>query len=215
METYNTNCFFFLFSDWFQLQQECPQLKKDIKYLKSKTTATATEMQIQQVSFQVSKTDTIYSNEKPQKKRGRPPKAKATGAGTTPPPLDMYVKPVTKKKFPQQYLVDEVLGHRVVNSTSDGGCPPSGKKEKRQQRGVEYLIRWSNCPESDNSWEPEGNLAGCKRKVDEYWHQKSTWKLMQCSSEETPSIVSKVMYTDQKFRIIKDQDGRVFFYFLP
>lgn len=37
----------------------------------------------------------------------------------------------------------------------------------------EYLIKWLNYSESDNSWEPEDRL-NCPEKIEEF-HQKRFW----------------------------------------
>jgi len=199
---------------------ECPQLKQDIKYHKKvKSTETPGE---EEISFVVSgdapaptaaAENQLKLKPSAKPKKGRPSKPKATTNGSA----KQHAVPKHTSSQQRQYLVEEVLGHRVVNATSSDGDAENKKSKKRQQRerGVEYLVKWSNAPASANSWEPEANLSGCKRKVDGYWNKHSTWRLMQCGSHEGPDSVSKVMYTDQKFRIIKDQHGKVFFYFLP
>jgi hypothetical protein len=202
---------------------ECPQLKQDVKYHKKvKSAETPGE---EEISFVLSGDAPAAENQlKPstKSKRGKPAKPKATNNANGSAKQHAISKQTSQQR---QYLVEEVLGHRVVNTasdTSDNGenkkpqqNHPKNKRRQQRERGVEYLVKWSNMPESHNSWEPEANLSGCKHKVDGYWNKHSTWKLMQCSSHEGPDSVSKVMYTDQKFRIIKDQHGKVFFYFLP
>src|SRR6185369_11856292 len=34
-----------------------------------------------------------------------------------------------------------------------------------------YLVKWQGWPESQNTWEPEGNLTNCKRLVQSYHRQ--------------------------------------------
>ena len=42
---------------------------------------------------------------------------------------------------------------------------------KRTQNGLEYLIKWKEFPENENSWEPEGNL-NCQELLDEFWENR-------------------------------------------
>ena len=40
-----------------------------------------------------------------------------------------------------------------------------------QHRGL-YFVKWKGWPESDNTWEPIGNLEECKDKLKEFYHQR-------------------------------------------
>ena len=35
-----------------------------------------------------------------------------------------------------------------------------------------YLIKWKDYPDSDNSWEPEQNLEGCKDLVAQFHEER-------------------------------------------
>jgi len=35
--------------------------------------------------------------------------------------------------------------------------------------GWDYLVKWWGYPESDNSWEPEGNIHQCERLLGSFW----------------------------------------------
>lgn len=53
------------------------------------------------------------------------------------------------------YYVERIVDHK-------------GPKNKRQ-----YLIKWLNYPVANNTWEPETNLVGCERYLQEYWANRS------------------------------------------
>ena len=40
-----------------------------------------------------------------------------------------------------------------------------------QLRGL-YFVKWIGYDESDNTWEPIGNLEECKEKLKEFYHQR-------------------------------------------
>ncbi|KAF3069645.1 putative heterochromatin protein 1 protein [Daldinia childiae] len=39
---------------------------------------------------------------------------------------------------------------------------------KNKTRGTEYLVKWAGFPDDENTWEPEGNLDHCRRKVAQF-----------------------------------------------
>lgn len=40
-----------------------------------------------------------------------------------------------------------------------------------QHRGL-YFVKWIGYEESENTWEPIGNLEECKEKLKEFYHQR-------------------------------------------
>lgn len=63
--------------------------------------------------------------------------------------------------------------NRGVRTSSTGKSEYNVEKitAKRYQpkiKGFEYLIKWENFDNSENTWEPVSHLAGCKRLVDEF-----------------------------------------------
>ena len=70
-----------------------------------------------------------------------------------------------------EYEVDRILEHR------DRHLRKRGLK-------TEYLIRWLGYGPEHNCWEPEANLQGCPKSVQQYWksleekqatHAKVSW----------------------------------------
>ncbi|KAI1655301.1 hypothetical protein F4813DRAFT_367469 [Daldinia decipiens] len=39
---------------------------------------------------------------------------------------------------------------------------------KTKTRGTEYLVKWAGFPDGENTWEPDGNLDHCRRKVAQF-----------------------------------------------
>ncbi|KAI0853501.1 CHRromatin Organization modifier domain-containing protein [Daldinia vernicosa] len=39
---------------------------------------------------------------------------------------------------------------------------------KNKTRGTEYLVKWAGFPDDENTWEPEGNLDHCRRKLAQF-----------------------------------------------
>ena len=73
---------------------------------------------------------------------------------------------------------------------------------KRYQHGrVQYLVRWKNCPESENTWEPRANLCDTaleeaskydkQQKEKERQRQTDENKLFACDTEEIPDESEK------------------------
>jgi hypothetical protein len=44
----------------------------------------------------------------------------------------------------------------------------------RNRNELEFKVRWKGYPPSDDSWEPEGNLANSKAAIKEYWKTRPT-----------------------------------------
>jgi hypothetical protein len=40
--------------------------------------------------------------------------------------------------------------------------------QRGNQHSREYLIKWKGYPDTENSWEPKGNLGNCQQKIQEY-----------------------------------------------
>ena len=53
----------------------------------------------------------------------------------------------------EEYKVEKVIDVKQI-----------GKKHKWH-----YLIKWKGYPTSDNSWEPENNVQGSKKLIEEFW----------------------------------------------
>jgi len=70
-----------------------------------------------------------------------------------------------RKKTEQVYDVEKICGKQINGET------------------VEYLVKWHNYPDSDNTWEPIHHL-NCKAKIDE-WEE-------QHKGEEVPEVIPKI-----------------------
>ncbi|EPB88450.1 hypothetical protein HMPREF1544_04685 [Mucor circinelloides 1006PhL] len=55
----------------------------------------------------------------------------------------------------EEYEVERVESHQITGK---------GKRAKLQ-----YLVKWKNYPDSDNTWEPAEAVENAKQLVDEYW----------------------------------------------
>ncbi|KAI1642640.1 CHRromatin Organization modifier domain-containing protein [Daldinia loculata] len=51
----------------------------------------------------------------------------------------------------KEWQVDKIVGTR-----------------KNKTRGTEYLVKWAGFSDDENTWEPEGNLDHCRRKVAQF-----------------------------------------------
>ena len=54
-----------------------------------------------------------------------------------------------------EYQVESIKAKRVSNKGN-----------------VQYLVKWKNFPESQNTWEPESNLKTCKDMIREFHQRK-------------------------------------------
>ena len=68
---------------------------------------------------------------------------------TQPPPPAVWVDDEP------EYEVEHILSHRVV--------------KRGRNRKYEYLIKWTGYGPEHNSWEPEVNLRGAQKVLEEYW----------------------------------------------
>jgi hypothetical protein len=101
-----------------------------------------------------------------------------------------------------EYEVEKLLAHQVVSETKRG-------------RKYEYLIKWANYPETENSWEPEENLIGATAMLDAYWKkieegdQANTLKRKRGRPSKKPIHASQATEQPTKPRKTKEKTGSV------
>lgn len=85
------------------------------------------------------------------------------------PPRD-HLKVIDAKAevpFDDIYYVERILDHRG---------PPSRRS---------YLVKWLNYPASQNTWEPESNLSGSAKFLNEYWSTRTNMNLSAGASSRS------------------------------
>jgi hypothetical protein len=64
-------------------------------------------------------------------------------------------------------------------------------KHKIKSGKTHFLIRWKNCPTTEDSWEPEENVLHAQDSVKEYWtrieHHNRQKKQREANQKKTPS----------------------------
>lgn len=70
----------------------------------------------------------------------------------------------------------------------------------RKRAGIQYfLVKWVGYPESENTWEPEGNLD-CQVLVDQYLAEKKSKRKKQKQSETDNTADSQQIITQLQYR---------------
>ncbi|GAN01306.1 conserved hypothetical protein [Mucor ambiguus] len=84
----------------------------------------------------------------------------------------------------EEYEVERVESHQIIGK---------GKRAKLQ-----YLVKWKNYPDSDNTWEPATAVENAKQLVDEYWatqggekERQEIFKQLQSSNKATTATKEK------------------------
>jgi hypothetical protein len=77
----------------------------------------------------------------------------------------------------EEFEIEGILNHKVKN----------GK--------THFLIRWKNCPHTEDSWEPEENVTHAQESLQEYWaridHRKGRTKRSVTKTKRSPPAGSK------------------------
>lgn len=66
-----------------------------------------------------------------------------------------------------------------------------------------YFIKWLNYPNNFNTWEPESNLIGCEKKIEEYHKNSKKKKLFQ--SYKKDEVYQIITYPEYKEILLKSQ----------